>query len=155
MTGTVLRRSCHFRLTYIDRPSSSGIIAQEQPAGYRNKPLGQLFQDLSVILEETDTEFSQLPIFVRPMAKQGFKSKSGASLADWRQLITQLAAGKQKMPADMVKRLSKLARYFRELPKETARFTKDEETLREITLTARERLEVIGSLQDKIQSSLS
>lgn len=41
---------------------------------------------------ETEAEFNKLPLFVRPMARRGFKGKSGKSLQDWQCLAVTLTA---------------------------------------------------------------
>lgn len=109
-----------------------------------------LFQELAKILVETETEFNKLPIFVRPMAKSGFKAKAGMSLPDWQRLIDRVLSDSSVLPEITSERLEALATYFREVPKETARFTKDEATLEMINETALSRLEVIRNLISRI-----
>ena len=105
-----------------------------------------LNDQLAQILDETAKEFDQLPIFVRPMAKRGFKTKAGASLTDWQQLIKGINTASSTIPKDMAARLTALAKYYREVPQETARFTKDEAFLQEIMQTTQYRLSVIDKL---------
>ncbi len=109
------------------------------------------------MLAETEAEFAKLPVFVRPMANQGFRSKAGQSMRDWARsaadvtaLVDRLAAGDQAALADLRARLpklsglgGKLAAYYRDVPAETARFTKDAELLQQIEATTRERMELI------------
>jgi pyruvate/2-oxoglutarate dehydrogenase complex dihydrolipoamide dehydrogenase (E3) component len=38
-----------------------------------------------VIAELSEAEFAKLPVFVRPLAKNGFKGKAGMSLGEWKQ----------------------------------------------------------------------
>ncbi|MFU8827668.1 MAG: SDR family NAD(P)-dependent oxidoreductase [Brevefilum sp.] len=110
-----------------------------------------LFGKLLAILDETEAEFGQLPVFVRPMAKAGFKGKAGQSLSDWQRLAASLTRSDGSLPANLAEQLNKLARYYRETPQETARFTKDEATLRMVTETARARLAVIGALLESFK----
>ena len=105
-----------------------------------------LIQQLADILEETEIEFGQLPIFVRPMARQGFKSKTGARLSDWQELLSKLNSNERTIPLDMASRLENLAKYFQEVPEETARFTRDEATIKQITETAQKRVQIIQGL---------
>jgi len=110
-----------------------------------------LIQELADILEETEIEFGQLPLFVRPMARQGFKNKAGARLSDWQELLNKLNSNERAIPLDMASRLENLAKYYQEVPEETARFTKDEATLEAITKTTNKRLQIIHELKGAIQ----
>jgi NAD(P)-dependent dehydrogenase (short-subunit alcohol dehydrogenase family) len=116
----------------------------------RGRNSNQTTQDLVTkllhILEETEAEFQKLPVFVRPMAKGGFKNKAGRSLADWQRLASALESGAAPTPVNMGELLEKLATYYREAPMETARFTRDEATLKMVTETAQSRLSIIQSL---------
>jgi NAD(P)-dependent dehydrogenase (short-subunit alcohol dehydrogenase family) len=107
----------------------------------------QLLRELAQILEETEGEFQQLPVFVRPIAKQGFKRKSGASLSDWQTTIQSHIKGDPQFPFNFKENLSKLRQYFAEVPAETARFTRDEQTLREITAISEHRIGVILQIE--------
>lgn len=109
-----------------------------------------LLQELAQILVETEAEFNKLPIFVRPLAKNGFKTKAGISLPGWQQLLAALISGESTIPENMSQRLEALAKYFREVPKETARFTKDEATLKMVTETAESRMEIIADLISRL-----
>ncbi|MBW6465430.1 MAG: SDR family oxidoreductase [Brevefilum sp.] len=111
-----------------------------------NETTRTLVTKLLQILEETEAEFQKLPVFVRPMAKGGFKNKAGRSLADWQRLASSLGSGAASIPANMGELLEKLATYYREAPTETARFTRDEATLKMVTETAQARLAIIQSL---------
>lgn len=110
-----------------------------------------LLSKLSAILAETEAEFGQLPVFVRPMAKAGFKSKSGKSLQDWQRLVSGLLNGDAAFPPNMAEWLNALAKYYREAPQETARFTKDADTLQMVAETARSRLATIAALIANIE----
>ena len=112
--------------------------------------LQALYQELSAILNETEIEIGKLPVFVRPIAKNGFKIKSGMSLSDWQRLVSDLASGVIPIPNQMGEKLAALAVYYREVPMETARFTKDEETLQMVAETAQLREEVIHKLTSRI-----
>jgi NAD(P)-dependent dehydrogenase (short-subunit alcohol dehydrogenase family) len=114
--------------------------------GNSNQTTQDLVTKLLQILEETEAEFQKLPVFVRPMAKGGFKTKAGRSLADWQRLASALGSGAAPTPVNMGELLEKLATYYREAPMETARFTRDEATLKMVTETAQSRLSIIQSL---------
>ncbi len=111
------------------------------PAAGLTNLLNALFQ----ILLETEAEFATLPIFARPLARSGFKSKAGASLADWQRLIDSLRAGASPA-ADLPTRLEKLSGYYRGVPAETARFTRDTELLRSVEQLSQRRVELIEAL---------
>jgi NAD(P)-dependent dehydrogenase (short-subunit alcohol dehydrogenase family) len=107
-------------------------------------------EKLKAIFQETDAEFSKLPAFIRPMARAGFKSKSGLSLADWQKTIAQLASemetGRINSRSNLPASLGRLINYYRDVPKETARFSKDAEFLQQVSETSRERIAVIETL---------
>lgn len=109
-----------------------------------------LFVKLTQILAETEQEFGKLPVFVRPLAKGGFKNKTGMTLPDWQRLAASLATGDTPAPTNFVERLAALAKYFRDVPKETGRFTKDQATLQMVAETAQSRLEIIQGLMAKL-----
>lgn len=112
-----------------------------------NQNKEQFLKRISLILEETEAEFGKLPIFARPLAKQGFKKKTGMSLSDWKELISNLELSPPSTAIDICESLGKLANYYSEVPKEMARFTKDEPTLREIMKISEQRVRIIESFQ--------
>jgi NAD(P)-dependent dehydrogenase (short-subunit alcohol dehydrogenase family) len=111
-----------------------------------------LIRQLARMLTETEAEFNRLPIFVRPMARQGFKNKCGQSLADWQRLLAKMETNPADRPNDLSERLEKLARYYRDVPKETARFTRDADLLRQVAEVCSQRLIVIHQLQEQLQA---
>jgi NAD(P)-dependent dehydrogenase (short-subunit alcohol dehydrogenase family) len=131
--------------------SPTGIpVAAEAPAKAGIEGYSDLLRQLANILVETDQEFNRLPIFVRPMARQGFKIKAGQSLADWTRLLSALESGSSPLPPNLIEMLEKLASYYRDVPKETARFTGDEETLRQVAELSGQRIGVIQKLRNKL-----
>lgn len=105
------------------------------------------------MIGETEAEFGKLPVFVRPMARAGFKKKSGMSLQDWSRALSRLQAQLQGATSgpgfaysEWRESLEKLGVYYAETPAETARFTKDEQVLGEVRRVAAERLAVIRGL---------
>ena len=106
-----------------------------------------LLKELDQILDETEEEFKQLPVFVRPIARRGFKRKACASLSDWQNLVGSLISGDARIPSDFISNLDSLSQYFKEAAAETARFTQDEATLKEITTISRHRVRVIQKLK--------
>ena len=118
-----------------------------------------LSRQLQVVIDETETEFNKLPIFVRPMARAGFKSKAGQSLQDWKRTAARLTGQLEAIAADASQvaslrasvpalntSLEKLEVYYYGVPAETARFTKDTNLLREVSQVCSERVALIKSL---------
>jgi NAD(P)-dependent dehydrogenase (short-subunit alcohol dehydrogenase family) len=138
----VLEKAGLLREPEVKSPSSA-------PMQGAQKDLAALLGALQKILQDTEAEFKQLPIFVRPMAKQGFKNKAGASLSDWQAWVNQLQTGEAAIPANFDQRMEALAGYYRDVPRETARFTRDEETLQQITALTQQRLAVIDEIRKK------
>lgn len=113
------------------------------------------------VLAETEAEFESLPVFVRPLARSGFKRKSGHSLNDWRHTLTRLEAqfrslqqgdenARLAFAAQAVRlreALDKLAVYYREVPAETGRFIREADLLREIEALSERRVRLIRDLQ--------
>ena len=119
------------------------ILGQQQKASGN---LDDLLKSLSAILLETDDEFNQLPIFVRPIARQGFKNKSGKSISDWQRQISSLSVPETAIPAILTKQLQALILYYQDVPKETSRFFRDEQVLQEMTDICCQRIAVIEEL---------
>ena len=105
-----------------------------------------LLKKLNEILIETANEFDRLPAFVRPMAKQGFKNKSGHSLTDWQQMVEKLHQKEIGYPDHWHEQLQRLYTYYQGVPAETARFTKDQAALEEINDLCGERMQIITKL---------
>ncbi len=116
-------------------------------------------QELKAILEQTEAEFGKLPLFIRPLARGGFKSKAGQSLADWArqvdhfvELASTAPAGGNLVPelkaaaAQLAAGIPRLAEYFRGVPAETARFTRDKSFMEEVARLTGERLAKIDAL---------
>ncbi len=117
-------------------------------------------KQLKEALGQTEAEFGKLPLFIRPMARAGFKSKAGQSLAEWGRRLDSLlellasagAAGSsgpelKGAAAQVADALPRLAEYYRGVPAETARFTKDRALLEEVARLTEERTEIIEKLE--------
>jgi NAD(P)-dependent dehydrogenase (short-subunit alcohol dehydrogenase family) len=103
------------------------------------------------ILAATGKEFEKLPVFVRPMARGGFKGKSGQSLESWQRSLSVLKERLEKgsregVEASLVS-LDKLVDYYRGVPRETGRFTRDQEMLRQVAELSEQRIDAIQRLQ--------
>ncbi|NPV57240.1 MAG: SDR family NAD(P)-dependent oxidoreductase [Anaerolineae bacterium] len=112
---------------------------------------GDLLRQLATVLDETETELAKLPVFVRPLAKQGFRGKAGLSLGDWKRLTASLIERPElPPPAEMHELLERLADYYRETPTETARFSKDAALLATVRQVADQRVRLIADLAASI-----
>jgi NAD(P)-dependent dehydrogenase (short-subunit alcohol dehydrogenase family) len=118
----------------------------------------QSIQNLLKIIDEIKAGFNQLPFFVRPLANRAFKSKTGANMKEWQASIEDLMKRQKEWLAafqknenaklssinklfienypPMKEALNNLLKYIVETPKEAARFTKDQNTLKIINETA-------------------
>jgi hypothetical protein len=115
-------------------------------------------QKLLKVIADTDAEFNKLPVFVRPLARQGFKAKSGQGLQEWKRslevLVEQLeqavSGGEDASLLASLPRLrqllGKLNVYYHDVPAETGRFTKDAALLAEVQRITNERMELIRDL---------
>jgi len=105
---------------------------------------------LEAILAEVEAELGKLPIFVRPLARSGFKNKAGQSVGDWihtaAELTRRLAAGEAVDGEASCRKLEQLITYCAGVPAETARFTKDAEFLREVHATSAARVAALRAL---------
>lgn len=126
-----------------------------------------LTRKLSKIVSETESEFQKLPIFVRPMARVGFKNKSGQSFADWIRRVDglcrelqRLAGGEHLETLDRQAvntwkaQLGKLRAYYQGVPAETSRFSKDPEFMQEVHRITADRLALIDSLIRQLEAIL-
>lgn len=107
-----------------------------KPMSGRREESLRLCGRLETILAETAADFEKLPIFIRPLARSGFKGKAGQSLPDWQRtaqgLRARLEQGGEVDTARLLPLLEKLIHYVQGVPAETARFTKDQAFLRQV-----------------------
>lgn len=149
----------------------SGALTEDDPAASRAAALHQaaaLAGQLGDVLAQVGEEFNRLPVFVRPLARNGFKNKAGQSLPGWTRTIAGLAddlrraaAGDPQTIAEITSSLpqlnqllDRLATYFHEVPAETARFTKDEKILQEIARISAGRENIAHSLSQVLTAQL-
>jgi hypothetical protein len=130
-----------------------------------------LCEEFLQVIRETGAEFKRLPVFVRPMAKNRFKGKSGQGLRDWERevsalldLLKDIEMGSQDSASLFLKsfphlraQLDRFVDYCREVPRETARFIKDPVALADITRTMRQRevlVRALGTALEQLQDRL-
>lgn len=144
------------RAALIEAPS----VPQTAVSVPRAIPSGEaldLSRRLEDVIAQTGAEFDRLPIFVRPIARRGFRGKAGQSLQDWARTATDLVEHLERgtLPPDLariVALLDQLVVYYEGVPAETARFTSDAEMLRQVEETTRERIALIRALQSELES---
>lgn len=108
-------------------------------------PVHDAIGQLSVVISQIDQEFNQLPVFVRPIARSQFRKRSGRTAVEWiaalHSLSNSLKAGglQGTTQGEWYAALDRLLAYCQAVPRETARFTKDQATLDKITRITQER----------------
>lgn len=143
------------RAGLVEAPPAPGLVIDRPiPA-----PTGQaleLSRQLEEIIAQTGAEFEHLPVFVRPLARRGFQSKTGQSLQDWARtaaaLVTHLEEGTPipDLPR-IVALMDHLIAYYEGVPAETARFTRDAEMLHEVEQISRDRIAVMHALRGELR----
>jgi NAD(P)-dependent dehydrogenase (short-subunit alcohol dehydrogenase family) len=143
------------RAGLVEAPSAPGLVI-DRPIPPTTGQALELSRQLEEIIAQTGAEFERLPVFVRPLARRGFKSKAGQSLQDWARtaatLVTHLEEGTPipDLPR-IVALMDQLVTYYEGVPAETARFTRDAEMLREVEQISCDRIAVIRALGEKLQ----
>jgi NAD(P)-dependent dehydrogenase (short-subunit alcohol dehydrogenase family) len=134
-------------------PPAQAAAAQAAPANSIVKVPPRRALDLSRQLEhligEIEAELGRLPVFVRPLARNGFKSKTGLSLADWARKAGELTAALESghvVDADLLRLLGRLLGYVQGVPDETARFTRDEDLLEQVRELSQRRAAMLEEL---------
>lgn len=116
-----------------------------------------LFQQFSEMITATADEFNRLPAFVRPIARSGFKRKSGQSIQDWARTASSLeewTKSPQTCAAQLWRLQSQfegLISYYQGVPAETARFTKDPEMLQSVDRISKERIELVRAVERSLE----
>ena len=126
---------------------------------YVNRAL-TLAEQLQSTLMETEAEFERLPVFVRPMARGGFKSRVGYRVQDviraqvklleqLGRLQTSHSGVDTEFQVDYPRLAAvyeRLITYYDSVPAETARFTKDSATLQQLREQMDRRIALIRDL---------
>lgn len=113
-----------------------GPTAPAGEPGVGDVPLAEGLTRLKEILAETEADFQRLPVFVRPLARSGFRSRTGKPVQAWQQEADALLAcvregrpfDRDRLRAD----LDRLVAYVEGVPAETARFTRDPAVLAQV-----------------------
>ena len=148
-------------------PTSVAGAAQttraDEAAGSVKHGAAKAAEALATILVETEAELNKLPIFVRPMARAGFKDKAGFSMREWgaqvRDLADRLSGAARAAAGDLeaavpglIQRLPQLASYYRAVPAQAARFSKDQAFLAMVRKTSEEREAAVETLRQALLS---
>jgi hypothetical protein len=147
---TILEQAGYLRPAAASLESTpAGPAAPVSPPAPELLPLARQFL---AQLEATDAEFNRLPVFIRPMARSGFRGKSGKSIQEWTRLAHALVDRPDLSPLDWAGSawqadLDKLSGYFHDVPAETARFTRDSAMLAEVQRISLERIALIDALR--------
>ncbi len=153
VTGyTVLEHAGVIEAPALRTPAAQGPAAAQAPAVPLPAQALDLSRRLEEIIAQTGAEFDRLPVFVRPLARRGFKAKAGQSFQDWARTAAALSAGLEQgtLPPNLPHLnalLDDLVLYYEGVPTETARFTRDAEMLQQVTQTANERIALICALR--------
>jgi hypothetical protein len=124
---------------------ASGETRLQEPG---STSLAEALEVVARIIDETGKEFDRLPVFVRPIARAGFKSKSGMSGEDWKRALA--AAREGRVHSGLGASLEKLGGYYEAVPGETARFTRDKDLLAEVAKTCDDRIAAIRRLKSLV-----
>lgn len=141
-------------------PDAGQAAGAAHPADELLRQAAALGAQLQGALAETEAEFNQLPAFIRPLARGGFRNKAGLSLGDWQRAAARLAGlaqaqdwvGLRAERNRLGPRLGQLNTYFAEVPRETARFTHDADLLRQVEATAQARVRLVTTLRQVLDS---
>ncbi|RPI85623.1 MAG: SDR family oxidoreductase [Chloroflexi bacterium] len=154
----------------------AGIISTKQPGAITSptperteqttevSQLPDLSQHFQKLIHETEAELNKIPVFLRPIARNGFKNKAGQSIQEWHRTANHLVELAQKIAHEdpgsrenlraespkLTGLLQKLTLYYEGVPAETARFTKDTEFLKEVSRIAAERTNFVKTIIDTL-----
>ncbi len=135
---------------------TAGTGEQSSPTRTDIKEIQSMIGKLTEIIGETGREFEKLPFFVRPMARNGFKSKAGMNLEAWQNQLKVLrdilAAGAFASDSFRIEKLKALIEYYRGVPQETMRFTRDPETIQMVSNQSAARIATIQRLQIELEA---
>jgi hypothetical protein len=166
---TILERAGLISASVADPAQDEPVILPQVPEVVDFANTLSLARQFGEMIDQTDSEFNQFPVFIRPMARNGFKNKSGQSIQDWRRAAERLLqqveaaqAGEAGISGAFLadyprlrENLEKLVTYYQGVPGETARFTKDQAMLRQVEQVSQQRVELIHSLELALDAYLA
>jgi NAD(P)-dependent dehydrogenase (short-subunit alcohol dehydrogenase family) len=151
----VLRSPGAARQVQASSEAGAGSVVSEDMTSAVHSLCGQFAE----MIANTEADFNQLPAFVRPIARSGFKGKSGQSIQDWARMaasLGELAKSPETLQAGLASLISlfeKLVSYYQGVPAETARFTKDPEMLQSVVRISQERIALVRRLEAQLEKA--
>jgi len=133
----------------------AGLVELGAPEGESVEPHagGGNLQELAVevlqVVDENEAKLLDLPAFIRPLARRGFHSKSGKNFAGWRQLLEPVSQGESPSP-ELGTLIPGLIEYIQNSPREVAKFTRDQETIKQVTAIAQRQIAAIRAFQQAL-----
>jgi NAD(P)-dependent dehydrogenase (short-subunit alcohol dehydrogenase family) len=132
--------------------------ALSPPPAVPSPDLGARLAQVRLVLQETEAEFNRFPVFVRPLARNGFKNKAGLTPANWQRALDELerrlAPDRPGLSAQEVSawqaQFEKLARYYRAAPADAAKITRDQDFLAEAGRLAQERTAIVETASKEL-----
>ncbi len=162
----VLERAGYLQVSAPPQAEPTGQPQEPQPFGQRLDAV-EWSRKLEKTIADTVAETERFPIIVRPLVRQGIRSKTGKSIQEWQQIAGQLAALASDAAASPSGRralqqrlqavrapLEKLSVYYVEAAAQMARMTKDQAALEEAARVAAERKEVIRNLLQALEQAV-
>lgn len=115
------------------RASKQGLVGLTQSLAAE---VGEGLERLKAILDEIAADFQRLPPFVRPLARSGFRARTGKAIQTWQHeseaLLARVRNGRPCDRARLRSDLERLIAYVEGVPAQTARFTRDPAVLAEV-----------------------
>ncbi len=108
------------------------------------------------VISETQSDYGQMPVFVRPMAKRGFVKRTGKSCPEWETYADDLAArvaGSAGATPEDVAQLKLLEDNYRTAPERAARFMRDPAALAGVKVHSEEREKAVRALIEALESA--
>jgi hypothetical protein len=133
-------------------PPADEEVTPPSASGHSSERAVLLSRELLQIIIETESEMKGIPAMIRPIIKAGFKKKTGGSIQDWTEMakaLVQAVEGRTsiaEVDASIQESLGRLAIYYRETPRESRRFVKDEAELQSMTRRMAEREATLNAL---------
>lgn len=135
-----------------------------------------VFRELSTVVDRMEEGFNRLPMFIRPIAVSALRKQTGLNLREWRNWTSELLAGAGELSRtgrdgdtglipgsarrlvtseDWEGALLGLAGYLKGIPEQVARFTKDQEGLRQLAEVAHQQEQAVLRARRLMQSIAS
>lgn len=117
-----------------------------EPVAAAGENLRELAAEVLQVVQENEAKLLELPAFIRPLARRGFQTKTGRNFTGWREILQPLVNGENPGP-ELSGLLSGLVQYIENSPREVAKFTRDEATLKQVADAARRQSAAVQALR--------